>query len=430
MDTPLARHLHSELRRRSTSVVESSSRSNAVLDKTWIQIADTGYCHAEIVSVGDEFCIFIHSGLTSMVRQASFVVAAHFRDGLYEDGAVTDEHSDWYRRMLGIYVGQLHLFGLIRYHLPTIRRGARLVDDVAIEAMLYIVAHEASHAIAGHFGRNDDAPGFDTDEHESLHSYSNEIEADALASIIWMGDFWGATVTEGDIQLRLLAARVAFHVLELAEDTAIFPTASRHLPAELRWSALESSLENDIESEYVQRLAEQWKEMRNAIEIHDSFELRPPGDSIVRILKDEEWIDAELGPEEDDRWSFLESASYHLRLHPVLLRILVGHEALYPQAELIANPDEEFKVGKRIIDDIAVSLPRWLKGGGKRNLTATSSDLISYLRDRDNWCEPFRSDGTLTLPIHIVAAAIARIVKDAFAAEAKEQITGEGKPPQ
>ena len=49
-----------------------------VLERTWIEVLDVGYCTAEIRAVEDEFAILIDSGLIRTVQAAARVVAHHF----------------------------------------------------------------------------------------------------------------------------------------------------------------------------------------------------------------------------------------------------------------------------------------------------------------------------------------------------------------
>lgn len=399
-----------------------------VLARTWIEVLNVGYCAAEIRAVEDEFAILIDSGLIRTVQAAAGVVAHHFRAGLFTPETVTGAERSALGRIYAAFVGQYFLLGRITEPFPLVSNSSDgIARHITTEALAFVVGHELAHAVAGHTSDRTSTRWLtQSAAPPELRQYAAEIEADALALQLCIGDLWGRSVAEGELQARLLAIRLTFQVMETVERCSLVAASSRHLPATRRWAGLRFALGDRVSSAWLDALDKAWASIVSCLSFSDVTELEPPRQPPLEALAASGWN--ALPGVLSDRWVELETWAWQFRLETVILDTLVGTAFVQPPRLEDPNLDDAYLVGKSAVDEMLSRLPAWLLDGGSTRGNATSADLIQYLRRRSRWPEPIRSDANTVMPIHLMAASLARRVNHDLAQAAELRSRGHETP--
>lgn len=408
---PSGSELAQTVRRRLHGSGDYAAVALPVLSRTWIEVLDVGYCTAEIRPVEDEFAILIDSGLIRTLQAAAGLVAHHFHAGLFQPDTVTVAERSALGRLYAAFVGQYYLLGRIREPFPLVSsRSDDIARHLANEALSFVVGHELAHAVAGHTSDPESTRWLDQSvSAPELRQYAAEIEADALAVQLCVGDLWGQSVAEGELQARLLAIRLTFQVMETVERCSLAAAASRHLPAKRRWAGVRFALVERVSNEWLDTLDRAWDSIVSCLGFADVSELQAPGQRPIELLVTAGW--RTVPGTSCERWVELETSSWHFRLNTIILDTLIGIELLQPErleGLSLGELGNAFLVGRRTVDGMLATLPPWLLDGGSTRGSASSGDLVQYLRRRSRWPEPIRSDMSTVMPIHLMAAALAR----------------------
>ncbi|WP_067862990.1 hypothetical protein [Nocardia shimofusensis] len=413
-EDPVVAAIVTLLRRRVMAMTaESRGSAREAMARVWIERLPTGYCTTELRPVEDEYAILVDSGLEDSILLGAKFFAHHFDGTVFEVAADEAHTGAAFERYYATLMSQFFLHGrLHRADIISAGYDRMIASRICLEATSFVIAHELGHAMAGHQHFQGDNQWLEQSTiPPAYNAFAQEIEADAIAVQIAFGDMWSRSVGQGEIELRLLAVRLAFQTLQTVERCALVPVFAKHLPAPQRWAGILSFLRERLPQWLLDKHQATWVSLGARLTVGAVSELLPPDADIIEELRDAGWIAASWSYSGSD-WRELESAAWQFRLRRPILDILIGHEVCLIEDRPDQTLADAWRVGSRYIDDFTSSLPDWLTGDDSGRGSATSGDLIQYLRYRDRWPEPFRAGTDIPLPLHTMAAAIGHRVAE------------------
>jgi len=387
-----------------------------VLNRSWVGSILTGYCTTELRAVDTEFALLVESGLHSIVWLAAQLPARCLgSDGsILGDGLLLPAKQSFHR-FFATYVGQYYLYGRIRQDLEVVSEPhLAAAGRIASEAMIFVLAHELAHAADGHLDPSGDASPEDAET--ELHQSAQEDEADALAAYVAFGDLWNDTVPRDELQLRLLGLRVAFLVLETVERCALAAPVSRHRTSLQRWQTLASILEPRLPADALISHIDLWSQLEPFLSFDEVAAPLPPDVDLLEGLTRHGWLRAEH-IRHQEFWHTTELAVWQFRLQRPILDALIGFEICAATKLPNQTLADAYVLGRAAADAMVSSLPTRFTDGAAQRGAATSGDLMIYLRRRERWPEPFRSNADMVLPLHTMAAALARRIEQSLATD-------------
>jgi hypothetical protein len=377
-----------------------------------VSVVPSGYCSAEVSLTRDGPALRIDSGLLSALRLASLLVARHFDEGLFRVGAIDDETRASFARLFRAFLGQYYLLGNFRLEPPTPPddSAGAVVRLITSEATAFVLGHELGHVVARHLGEAGATRWLDQAlTTERTHSAAQEIEADALAVAIVLADLFGAKVPEGLADLRLLSIRLAYEVLSSVERCYLTPPSRSHLSAGDRWQGVLHFLHTRFPPSTIARVSNGWAPIADALRFPVTMDFEPSGIRIEDDLNAHGWpalSDAQDGAVD---WDMAEETARQFWLRAAYQHALIGAGAMGIQDLSAIGNDELVAAGETVVEGLVKNLPRLLRGQSSAiRAMPGAGDLVRHLRRRDVWPEPFRSDSSLGLPIHLAAGAVAR----------------------
>lgn len=394
------------------------------LGRVWVEELPTGYCLAEVRPVGAEYALLVDSGLPSTLHLGARLLAQHFPQGLLAPGSVPQDVRRSFGRLFAAYLGQYYLFGRFR------RAPGLALDSheeawaraLTTEAVAFVLAHELGHVMAGHRPGDASPRWLDPSQLGVLTlPAAEELEADAVAVQLLLGDLRGSRVDQGVVDLRLTAMRLVFEALSAVELCYLVPPSSRHLPAGRRWAGVQTFLRERFPESLLHAHDRDWAVLAAALSFGPVDEPLPPETPLHLDLHSAGW-DVDWSGGQRAAWADGELAAWQYRLRPLLQRFLVGTEAMHLTVVSHADVAAVLKAGEAVLAEVLAKLPPHLAGAGSGRVGhAGVADLVVHLRQRGRWPEPFRSDDSLVLPLHLVAAAIAaQLVRSSVAGPADQ----------
>jgi len=409
-DDPLIASCLRVLSRRAQSSRDSGEAFRAALAKTWLTTVSSGYCSTDARPVGDQTAILVDCGLIRAVEAAAALIGQHYEGPEFEVRACTDEQRAAFGRAHTTFLGQYFLYGRASQSLGVRSADPRVDHRVARDGLTFVLAHEIGHVMAGHTPSGDRALWITPENLPAdLHAFAAEIEADALAVQLHLGDMWGRAAGRSEVEARLFAIRSVLQTFETVEACALVPVSRRHLPAKRRWEGLLNALTYRFDMDTLGRHEVLWEAMAPYLRFTQTQEVETPDEPVSRALAAAGWA----GAEDLARWSEwdeLEAAVWHYRLPRQVVEVLVGYEA-----GLLIDPahqmgPESYRMGRSVVAELVEGLPRWLRGSDSSRGSATSGDLIEHLRRRSAWPEPFCNAQEGVLPIHTMASAVRHVL--------------------
>jgi hypothetical protein len=380
---------------------------------TEVMVVPSGHCSAE-ARIGDgKPALWIDSGLLSALRLASLLVARHFDEGLFRTGVVDDETRASFARLFRAFLGQYYLFGRFRLDPPSLPddQFGKLAGLIAAEAATFVIGHELGHVIAGHLDEPCATRWLDRSATtRRTHDAAQEIEADALAVAVALADLFGATVPEGLADLRLLAIRLSYELLSSVEHCYLVAHSRSHLPADERWEGVLHFLHRRFPPATLVRVSKGWQLVAEALRFPVTTNFEPPAVPVLDDLKAHHWPAPDIAAEGGKAdWDMAEESSRQFRLDATFQYALIGSAVLGIEDLSAIAEGDLLAAGRAVVDELEAGLPRLLKGENTFvHATPGVGDLVRHLRLRQSWPEPFRSDQSLGLPIHLAAGAVAK----------------------
>ncbi|MGB7979861.1 MAG: hypothetical protein WCF36_03585 [Candidatus Nanopelagicales bacterium] len=391
---------------RAESARDSGEALRNALSRTWITTVSSGFCSTDSRPVADQTAILVDRGLIRAIEAAAALVGRHYADPEFDARACTDEQRADFARAHTTFLGQYFLFGRASTGLGVCSSDPRVDARVAREALAFVLAHELGHVMAGHTPSGDRLSWITPENTPAdLHQFAAEIEADALAVQMLLGDMWDTTVGQSEVDARLFAIRTVLQTFETVEECALVPVTRRHLPARRRWEGLLNAFTRRFSIETLGRHEALWGGISPHLRFAPAFEVETPQTPVSQALSEAGWTG--IGdPRAWSEWDGLEAAVWQYRLPREVVEVLVGYEAGVLLDEGHSLGQESYRLGRRAVAELVEGLPRWLRGTDSAHGSASSGDLIAYLRRREVWPEPFRSTHDGVLPIHTMASAV------------------------
>lgn len=403
---PLVAEVLQELRTRARSMRDGGRRVDAALDVTWFERVPTGYCSTDVRPVEDETVVLVDDGLVWAVKAGSSLVARHYFHPQFalEHVSAADRHA--FARVHDVFLGQYFLFGRAKSSIG-LASGAEAVERrLTQECVAFVLAHELGHVVAGHRADGDSTGWLaSATTPEPLHAFAPEIEADAIAVQLLLGDMWGNSVAEAEVDLRLLAMRLTLQTLETVEQCALVTVLRRHLPAGRRWEGVLNFLHRRFPATTLERFSRLWDGLAPSLRFGTATELLPPATSASDDALRHGWV-ARSTTRVLRRWDDLEDAVWQYRQPAAVLHAVIGLEIGQFQDPPVTDVMEARLLGIALTDEVLTGLPGWMLGGLAAGGAASAGDLVEHLRLRARWPEPFRSAEQGVLPIHLVTAAV------------------------
>lgn len=410
-DHPLIASCLRVLAHRAESARDSGTAFRDALANTWVTTVSSGYCATDARPVGTQTAILVDRGLIRALEAAAALIGQHYEGPEFSVGACTAEERAAFARAHTTFLGQYFLYGRASTALGVRSRDPRVDTRVLKEALTFVLAHEIGHVIAGHTPSGDNLSWIAPENIPAgLHAFAAEIEADALAAQLQLGDLWNQRVGRSEVEARLFAIRSVLLTFETVEASALVPVNRRHLPAKRRWDGLLNALTRRFDSATLRHHEELWEAVAPQLRFAAATEVEPPRDSVTEALRHAGWTGAGAGASAWSHWDELEAAVWHYRLPLEIVEALVGYEAgllLDPMHEM--GP-ESCRLGGIAVSELIAQLPRWLRGSDSSRGSASSGDLIAHLRRRSAWPEPFRSATEGVLPLHTMASAVRHVL--------------------
>lgn len=405
-DDPILAAALQELRGRGRFMRDGGRALEAALDAAWFQRVSTGYCSTDVRRVEAETAVLVDDGLVWAAEAGSSLAARHYVDPEFSLEHVSPSARDAFARVHDVFMGQYFLFGRAKYRLGLTSGTAELDRRMTLECVAFVLAHEVGHVMAGHRAGSSSTEWLTKDGMpEHLHAYGPEIEADAIAVQLLLGDMWGRSVAQAEVELRLLAMRLTMQALETVEQCALVPGPRRHLPVRRRWEGVLYFLHKRFPATTLDGFWQLWEGIVPSLTFRTASELSPPTEPASAEALRYGWVD----PSAVDalkRWDDLEDAVWQYRQPAGVLQAVIGLEIGQLREPPVTDVPLSRQLGIAFIDTMLAGLPLWLVGGERNEDPASAGDLIQHLRSRTRWPEPFCSATHGVLPIHLVAAAV------------------------